>query len=304
MVEKEGIRSTMDKSKIMKRFFDVIIYTVVIALAFVTVYPMYYVLINSISEPAEVIKGGIYWLPRGFSLEAFKNIAAEAELWRSYAYTIFYIAAQTVLMEITCLLVAYPLTSKRLIGRKFVIWFLLVPMYFSGGMIATYLVYSRYGLYNNVWALIIPGSYSVYNIILVRTFLTSVQEGIREAAKIDGANNFQILTRIYVPLAKPVMAVIAIYTIVGVWNSWFPSLVYQPDRSIQPLQMYLRRVLVEQAPSGNVGMEEAKRMLEIQLSNFQKRYSLIIFTTLPIIFVYPFFQKYFIKGVMVGSLKE
>lgn len=190
MVEKEGSRSTMDKSKIMKRFFDVIIYTVVIALAFVTVYPMYYVLINSISEPAEVIKGGIYWLPRGFSLEAFKNIAAEAELWRSYAYTIFYIVTQTVLMEITCLLVAYPLTSKRLIGRKFVVWFLLVPMYFSGGMIATYLVYSRYGLYNNVWALIIPGSYSVYNIILVRTFLTSEQEGIREAAKIVGLDDY------------------------------------------------------------------------------------------------------------------
>ena len=283
---------------------DIVLGLIALLVCLVTLYPMYYVFILSISDPMEVVKGSIYWWPKGFSLGAYTSIVSDMKMWRSYAYTIFYVVAETVLMEITCLLMAYPLTTKHLIGRKFIVWFLLVPMYFSGGLIPTYLIYSKLGLYNNVWALIIPGSFSIYNIILTRTFLSSIQEGIREAAKIDGANHFQILMRIYIPLAKPIMAVVAIYTIVNVWNSWFPSMVYQPNQEIQPLQMYLRRVIVEQAEIRTVTAEAAKAAAMERMSNLQKRYSMIIFTTLPVIFVYPFFQKYFIKGVMVGSLKE
>lgn len=286
------------------RLADVCIILVIAFLCFITLYPMYYVLIMSVSDPMEVIKGNIYWWPRGFSLGAYTTIFQDKTMWRSYGYTILYVVSETFLMEVTCLLAAYPLTCKKLIGRKYVVWFLLVPMYFGGGLIPTYLIYSRLGLYNNIWALIIPGSFSIYNIILMRTYLASMQEGIREAAKIDGANHFQILFRIYAPLAKPIMAVIAIYTIVGVWNSWFPSMVYQPNLDIQPLQMYLRRILVEQSQTTALTAEAAKAMAEERMTNLQRRYSMIIFTTLPIIFVYPFFQKYFIQGVMIGSLKE
>lgn len=278
---------------------------IIIALCcFITLYPMYFVLVMSVSDPMEVVKGNIYWWPKGFSLGAYTSIIQDTTMWRAYGYTILYVVSETLLMEITCLFAAYPLTSKKLIGRKYVVWFLLVPMYFSGGLIPTYLIYSRLGLYNNIWALIIPGSFSIYNIILTRTYLSSIQEGIREAAKVDGANHFQILFRIYMPLAKPIMAVIAIYTIVGVWNSWFQSMVYQPDLEIQPLQMYLRRILVEQTQTTALTAEAAKAAAMERMTNLQKRYSMIIFTTLPIIFVYPFLQKYFIKGVMIGSLKE
>lgn len=286
------------------RAVDWMIAAVILICCFVTLYPMYYVLIMSISDPVEVVKGNIYWWPKGFSLEAYKSIITDKTMWRAYGYTILYVVSETFLMEVTCLLAAYPLTSKKLIGRKYVVWFLLVPMYFGGGLIPTYLIYSRLGLYNNIWALIIPGSFSIYNIILTRTYLASIQEGIREAAKVDGANHFQILFRIYLPLAKPIMAVIAIYTIVGVWNSWFQSMVYQPNMEIQPLQMYLRRVQVEQTQTTAMTAEAAKTAAMERMTNLQKRYSMIIFTTLPIIFVYPFLQKYFIQGVMIGSLKE
>ena len=297
----EGLSCTIREGS---RAADWMIVVVVLICCFVTLYPMYYVLIMSISDPIEVVKGNIYWWPKGFSLEAYKSIVTDKTMWRAYGYTILYVVSETFLMEVTCLLAAYPLTSQKLIGRKYIVWFLLVPMYFGGGLIPTYLIYSRLGLYNNIWALIIPGSFSIYNIILTRTYLVFIQEGIREAAKVDGASHFQILFRIYLPLAKPIMAVIAIYTIVGVWNSWFQSMVYQPNMEIQPLQMYLRRVLVEQTQTTAMTAEAAKTAAMERMTNLQKRYSMIIFTTLPIIFVYPFLQKYFIQGVMIGSLKE
>jgi len=283
---------------------DIAINLIMILICFITLYPMYYVFILSISDPVAAASMKVYLYPKGLYFRSYSILASDGNMWRSYGYTIFYVVANTLLVLLTCITCAYPLTSKKLVGRKFVVAFLLVPMYFGGGLIPSFLLISKLGLYNTVWALIIPSCFNVWYIILTRTFFAGIPESLRESARIDGANNFTILSRIYVPLSKPILAVVGIYTIVNVWNSWFPSMVYQPDTAIQPLQMYLRRVLIEQTVDlTKLSQAEAEAMARQKLSNNQLKYSMIIFTTLPVIFTYPFFQKYFVKGVMLGSLK-
>ena len=207
------------------------------------------------------------------------------------------------------MLMAFPLTRPNLKFRKFVTFFLLIPMYFGGGMIASFIVVAKFlDLYNTVWAIILPGV-SIWNIILCKTFLQSIPAELSEAAYIDGASNTQVLLKIFVPLAKPVLAVISIYTIVGIWNSWFGSMLYQSDTSLHPAQMYLQRILIQQ----NVNLAElikkgaTKEMIEAaaESANLAKqlKYSMIVVVTLPILMVYPLFQKHFVKGVMLGSLK-
>ena len=283
---------------------DVVIYLVMLFVCFITLYPMFYVFILSISDPVAAAGMKVYFWPKGLYFRAYSVLATDGRMWRAYGYTIFYVISNTVLVILTSITCAYPLTSKKLVGRKFVVAFLLIPMYFGGGLIPSFLLISKLGLYNTVWALIIPSCFNIWYIILTRTFFAGIPESLRESARIDGANNFSILARIYVPLSKPILAVVGIYTIVNVWNSWFPSMVYQPDTAIQPLQMYLRRVLIEQTVDlTKLTQAEAEAMARLKLSNNQLKYSMIIFTTLPVIFTYPFFQKYFVKGVMLGSLK-
>lgn len=283
-----------------------ILYLLLILICIVTVYPMYYVLILSISDPKAALTMDVYLLPKGFSLAAYQMMVTDSEIWRAYLNTILYTVPTTVLMLITSILVAYPLTYKRLMGRKFVNMFLLIPMYFGGGMIPTFLVITKLGLYGSPLSQIIPACFSIWNIILMKAFFSGIPEGMREAAKIDGAGMVRILTDVYLPLSKPIMAVIAVYTIVGMWNSWFNVLLYLPKVDWQPLQIFLRRILVENTRQvtnvldPNMAAEMARR----QMSGAQLKYAMIIFTTLPILFTYPFFQKYFVKGVMLGSLKE
>ena len=225
-------------------------------------------------------------------------------MWRAYGNTIFYVAATTVLMLLFCVLCAYPLCTPGLIGKKVLVTFLLIPMYFSGGLIPTFLIMNKLHLYNNVWAIILPGAISIWNIILTKTYFSSIPETIRESASIDGANHFKILFRIYMPLAVPILAVVAIYTIVITWNSWFNAMVYLPNPDLQPLQLYLRRVLIENTVDlTKLPMNEVADAIKRSLSTVQLKYAMIIFTTLPVLFAYPFFQKHFVKGIMVGSLK-
>lgn len=283
---------------------DIIIYAIMVIVCFITLYPMYYVFILSISDPIEAATMKVYFYPKGLYLRAYKILIQDTKMWRAFGNTLVYVLSTTLLVLFTSITCAYPLTSKKLKGRKLITTFLIIPMYFSGGLIPSFLLVSKLGLYNTMWALIIPASFNIWYIILTRTYFAGIPESLRESARIDGANNFTILSRIYVPLSKPILAVVSIYTIVNVWNSWFPSMVYQPDTTIQPLQMYLRRVLVEQTVDlGKLSMSEAEALARLRLSNNQLKYSMIILTTLPVIFTYPFFQKHFVKGVMLGSLK-
>ena len=204
---------------------DAVIIGVVALLCLITLYPFYYVFIMSISDPAEVIARTVTFYPKGFQLDSYKLIFEDNLLWRSYLNTIIYVVASTVLVVISSVLVAYPLTIPGLPGRKILVTYLLIPMYFSGGLIPSYLVMTKLGLYDNMWAIIIPSSVSIWYIILVRTFFSGLPGTLRESAYIDGASDLRIMFSIYLPISKPIIAVIAIYAIVGMWNSWFSAMV-------------------------------------------------------------------------------
>jgi len=298
------VKSAM-RIKTGSKVYDFFVYLIAGVLCFITLYPMYYVLILSVSTPETAILQNTYFLPKGLYLGSYKIIRSDARMWNAYFYTIIYVVSGTVMMLITSVMAAYPLTVKTLIARKFVVTFLIIPMYFGGGLIPTFILMTRLGLYNNIWALIVPSSFGIWNIILTRTYFNSLPDSLRESAHIDGAGHARILSTIYVPLSKPILAVISIYTIVGIWNSWFSAMVYLPNPDIQPLQLYLRRVLIEQTIDLTkiTSMEEMAEAVELARNAMQLRYSMIIFCTLPILMTYPFFQKHFVKGVMLGSLK-
>jgi putative aldouronate transport system permease protein len=295
------------KNKIREgsRGATVVLYVLAVLIIFVTLYPMYYVLILSLSDPAYAMTMQVYTIPRGFNLGAYRTLLIEPHIWRSFANTVLYAVSGTILMLATSVLGAFPLTYRNLKGRKYINIYLLITMFFSGGLIPSFLLILRLGLYDTPLALIIPGCFSVWNIILVKSYFSSIPETLREAAKIDGADVYQTLVKVYLPLSTPILAVIAVYSILGNWNSWFSALVYLPHLDWQPLQLYLRRMLVLlQNPVEMMSPETAREMARRQLSYAQIKYAMIIFTSLPVLFTYPFFQKYFLRGIMLGSLKE
>lgn len=288
------------------RVATILIYIIVGIACLVTLYPFYYVFIQSIADPREVIAQSVYLWPKNYYFGSYELIINDPQMWRAYKYTILYVISGTVLNIITSCLCAYPLATKGLAFRPIVVKFIIIPMYFSGGLIPTFLLMTQLHLYNNVFAMILPGAVSIWNIILVRSYFMSIPDALRESANIDGAGHLRILTSIFIPLSKPIIAVISIYTIIGIWNSWFSAMIYLPNPELHPLQFYLYRVMIQQTvdigdlAGGMAGTEDAVQRM---LKNFQLKYALIIFTSLPVIFAYPFFQKYFIKGVMLGSLK-
>ncbi|MGZ9585235.1 carbohydrate ABC transporter permease [Paenibacillus marinisediminis] len=259
----------------------------------------------SISSPQEVAAMNVFWYPKGWSLGAYELIVRDTKMWWAYTNTLIYVTAGAFLNCLMAVLGAYPLTVRNLAGRKWVVAFILIPMYFAGGLIPSYLLVNQLGLYNTMFAVIIPGMVSIWNIILVRTFFTTIPEALKESAFIDGASHWQLLFKVILPISKPIIAVIAIYSIVGIWNSWFDALVYLPNEKLHPLQMYLYRVVVQQSVDlKTLSLQDTRTAVENMLSNIQLKYAIIVFTTLPVIFTYPFFQKYFIKGALLGSLKE
>ena len=286
----------------------VILYFFAALIAFITIYPMYYVLVLSLSTPRAALTGRVYWWPKGFFVDGYRRILTDAKLWRAYANTVFFCTVRAALNLLTSVLVAYPLTVKKLYGRRFVTMFLLIPMYLAGGIIPEYiLIATKLNLNNTPWALILPGSYSIWYIILTRSYFHTIPESLRESAKLDGANSYRVLWNVYLPTSKPILAVVALYTIIGVWNSWYHASIYITNHDWQPLQMYLRRILIEQTEQLGDSIDSADAMRlaqEQQISNNQMKYTVIIVSTLPMLIAYPFFQQYFVKGVMLGSLKE
>ena len=283
----------------------VAIYAICIFLGLICVYPMYYVLCMSISSTYAVEARKVFFYPIDVTFQAYKVIFLKNDLWRAYGNTIIYLIGSVVGQLIFCLLAAYPLTCKNMIGRKPITTYFLIPMYFGAGLIPTFLTYKNFGFVNNPIVMIVTHCHSIWYMILTRTYLLSIPEALRDSAKIDGANHFRTLFQIFMPLAKPIIAVLAIYTFVGVWNGWSTANIYLRDTSLQPLQLYLRRVLIKATESASVPSSpaEQKFMEEKRMANVTLQYGMIIFTTLPVLCVYPFFQKYFVKGVMVGSVK-
>ncbi len=301
------LRKNRNRIREGSRTADVIIYAIAFLFGLVCVYPIYYVLILSLSAPEYAITMKVYLWPKGLNLNGYRMLLRDSRLWMAYRNTVMYAASQTLLVLTTASLAGYALSARHLKFRKFVNYYLLIPMYFGGGIIPLFLLITQMGFYNTPWALILPGSFSIWYTILVRSYFRTIPESLREAASIDGAGHYRILLNVYLPNAKPILAVIALYTIVNSWNAWYRASIFISSRQWQPLQIYLRQILVEQTVTFTdefITKEESLLEQAANLTANQMKYTVIIVSTLPMLIAYPFFQRYFVKGVMMGSLKE
>jgi putative aldouronate transport system permease protein len=288
-------------NKLSDKIIDVIIHILLIFSAFITLYPFIYVLSMSISSPDEVMKQNIILFPKGFSIESYKIVFKNKMFWQSYYNTIWYTVVGTTINVVMTIIAAYPLSKKRFIHRNFFMLMISFTMFFGGGLIPLYILVSILGMYNTRWAIVIPGAVSAWYVIITRTFFQSIPESLEESAIIDGASDYKILTQIYLPLSKAILAVLVLFHAVGHWNSFFSAMIFLSDGSKQPLQIYLRRILIE--VSAEIQRNLPGSSYERAAYGIQLKYSSIIVTILPIICVYPFLQKYFVKGVMIGSIK-
>lgn len=284
------------------KMFDAFNIILMIIIMVITVYPFYYVVMCSLSEPSMLIGDkGLMLLPKSFSLKAYQLVLENPNIASGYRTTLFVVVVGTVISVIMTSLGAFVLTRKQFALKKVMNYMILFTMYFSGGMIPMYmLVYKVLHLGNSLWALILPFCVSVYNLIIMRTNFQSLPDSLEEAAKIDGANDFTIFLRIVMPLSKAVIAVMVLFYGVAYWNSWFNAMIYIRDRDKFPLQLILREILLLNSSGDMLG--GANDVEKFSLSEGIK-YSSIIVATVPILFVYPFVQKYFVSGVMVGAIK-
>ena len=279
---------------------------ILIFLTIITLYPLYFVVIASFSDPAMVANGKVLLLPKGVTLETYRTIFQYELLWPGYLNTVFYTVFGTALDVSVTLLAAYSLSRNDLVGKKFFTWIFTFTMFFGGGLIPTYLQIKSLHLLNTRWVLVILGAVSVWNLIVARTFFQStIPADLLEAAQIDGCGNGRFFFRIVLPLSKAIVAVMVVYYAVGHWNSFFSALVYVNNRKFIPLQLVLREILTS-AQQLQQQMEQGfidDNALSNTLIAESIKYGIIVVSSAPIMCIYPFAQKYFVKGVMIGSLK-
>ena len=286
-----------------EKVFDAINVFLIFVLIIVTLYPFYYVIVASFSEPAELFRspGAILW-PRGFSTDSYRIVLTNRWIWSGYRNTIINVILGTSLGLFLTFIGGYSLSKKFLPGRNFFLTMIIIPMFFSGGMIPTWLVVRSLGMLDTRWALIIPGAVGTFNLIIMKTFLASLPEELEESAFLDGASYWTLLWSIVAPLSKPALAVIGLFYTVGIWNSFMPGLIYLGGRArhLLPLQNILHEILILATPDAMnimMGGEDFSAFSETV------RHASVIVTTIPILMVYPFLQRYFVKGVMIGSIK-
>lgn len=290
----------LNKTSFAEKCFDAINVVLLILLMLLTVYPLIYVLFASVSD-AGTLMGykGMLWRPLGFSLDAYTNVFRNPMIVRGYGNTLFVVLAGLVLNITLTAFGAYALSRKSLRYRKPLMLFIIFTMFFSGGLIPLYLTVKGVGLIDSLWSLIIPTAINTFNLILMKTAFEAIPDALEESAKIDGANDFVILFRIVLPLSMPVIAVMLLYYGVGHWNSWFNAMIFLQERSLYPLQLVLRGILLQGETNANSGAsDDDAAMLAATL-----KYATIIVATVPILFVYPFLQKYFVKGALIGAVK-
>ena len=256
----------------------------------------------SFSNPTEVANGKVWFFPSQFTLDGYKEIMRHSELWVGYRNTIVYTVLGSLIGLAVNIPAAYALSRKDLVGRKAITFYFIFTMFFNGGLIPTYFTIRDFGLYDTFWVMVLPFSVVVYHIIIARTFFdSSLPQGILDAAQIDGCGNLRFFFQIALPLSKAVLAVIALYTAVSQWNAYFNALVYIRSEGLKPLQLVIRNILItNQAMAGTgdgLAAQEARRLSELM------KYAVIIISTVPIMCVYPFVQKYFSQGVMIGAIK-
>lgn len=286
------------------KIFDIVNVFVIAVLFVVFAWPLWFVLIASLSDPAAVQNGQVLLLPKGFTLEGYIYTFQSAKLWKGYLNTIGYTLAGTLLNLVLTVCCAYPLSDKNFGPRKVFIWIFMFTMYFGGGTVPTYLVVKNLGLVNTRWAMILPGAISVYNMLVVRSyFMNSIPEALKEAATLDGANTATYLWKIVLPLSKPVLAVVGLYYMVAHWNDFYNALLYIYDQDLYPLQSVLRELLMNSQTQAFSDTLDTAEMIKALDNSMLMKYCIIIVSCVPMLCAYPFVQKYFVKGMMVGSVK-
>lgn len=282
--------------------FDIVLYAICAVLLALVIYPLWFIVIASFSDPSAVAGGHVWLVPVGFTLDGYDELFKQAEVWTGYRNTIVYTVLGTIFGLMVNIPAAYALSRKDLWGRRVLMGLFVFTMFFSGGMIPIFLTVQEMGFYNNFWVMIVPFAVSAYNIIVARTFFeNSLPPDLWDAASIDGCGNLRFFFTMALPLSKAVISVIALWTAVGQWNGYFNALLYLRDSNLHPLQLIMRNILITNQSFAAMGTGEAA-MVAMRRANLI-RYSMIIVATVPIMCVYPFIQKYFDQGVMIGAVK-
>ena len=290
------------------KIFDLIHTFFIIVILAIVIYPLYFVVIASISDAKEVLQGKVFLYPKGINFEAYEKVLNHNAVMTGYRNSIFYTVLGTSINIFMTVLLAFPLSQKDFKGRGFFTVFITVTMFFNGGLIPTYLVVKKLHMINTFWALVIPSAISTYNVLIMRTyFQTSIPYEMQEAAIIDGCNKIKILLKIVLPLSAPIMAVMLLFYAVGHWNAYFNAIIYITDENKFPLQLVLREILVQsqtaqlmESGGSGAGIDTIARQ---QMLAESLKYGLIVVASAPMLILYPFLQKYFVKGIMLGAIK-
>ena len=291
------------KKTLGDRVFDVVVYLFVILVVVITLYPLLYVLSMAISDPVAAVQGKVWLLPVGFDLSAIKIVLNDPNVWTYYGNTFWYTVVGTICGIIVTTLAAYPLSRKEFRSRKFVNKMVMITMFFNGGIIPTYLVVARnLHLSNNRWVIIVTALTSAWYIMITRSFFASLPDELIESARLDGASEFRIFLQMVMPLSKPILAVLALYKSVGHWNSYFPALLYLQEKELQPLALYVRKVVMQNRIDEVANYADSMTTDQI-LSSLQVEYAVIVVSVLPMLIIYPFISKYLEKGLMIGAVK-
>ena len=297
----DKIRSVKKRKIDPDKVFDIVNLLIMLVLLVIFVWPLWFVLIASISDPSEVWQGHVVLFPRGITLAAYEEVIKYKTIWTGYANTILYTVLGTAINMVLTVCGAYPLSRKDFVPKKFFMLLFMVTMYFSGGLIPLFFVIRNTGLYNTIWVSSIPYAISAYNMIIMKTFFESIPESLEEAAKIDGASDMGVLLKIVLPLSVPIIATIGLFYAVQYWNSYFDALIYIQSPDKFTLQLRLRSLLfadeLNNAGGGNV------EGIGTQVMTQSLKMACVAVSTIPILLVYPWLQKYFVKGVMLGSVK-
>ncbi|MFC9707232.1 carbohydrate ABC transporter permease [Paenibacillus sp. NPDC056933] len=285
------------------RIFNIVNHFLLIIITLIVIYPLVFVLSASFSDPQAVLRGEMFLWPKGINLHSYEKIFQNKDILRGYTNTLIYTSVGTLINLVMTILAAYPLSRKDFIGRNAIMALFVFTMFFSGGLIPTYMLIKNLGMLNTFWVMIIPNAVSIWNIIIMRTFFQqSIPHELHEAATIDGCSNIQTLTRIILPLSMPIIAVTILFYAVGHWNAFFNAMLYLSDKNKFPLQLILREILIQGQTNDMVKMS-TESAIKQQREVEGIKYAVLVVANIPVLLLYPFLQRYFVKGVMIGAIK-
>lgn len=291
------------KKGISDKVYDRILCIVLGIFAFMVLYPLYFVLIASVSDPMHIASGEVFLFPKGLNIDGYKAIFRDDKIWTGYMNSAIYAILGTLIGVSATLCAAYPLSRPDLRFRKGLTLFFTVTMFINGGMIPTYIVIDKLHLMGTIWSIVLPTSVTAYNLIITRTFLQStIPNDLYEASEIDGCGHVRFFFRILVPLSTPIIAVLALFSIVQMWNQYMQPMLYLSDQEMYPLQVVLRGILVQNTVDVSM-IDDATAITQQMMLAEKIKYALIIVASLPVIAIYPFVQKHLVKGMMIGSVK-